>query len=47
MEEEANKETESKIEEISKIRKEKGASKVVEDLLRAILDVHPEPPSKS
>jgi V-type H+-transporting ATPase subunit G len=46
MEQEANKETESKIEEISKIGKEKG-NKVVQDLLRAVLDVHPEPPSKS
>lgn len=46
MEEEANKEAESKLEEISRTGKEKG-NKVVQDLLRAVLDVQPEPPSKS
>jgi len=46
MEEEANKETDSKLEEIKKIGKEKG-NKVVEDLLYAVLEAHPEPPSKS
>ena len=46
MEEEANKDTEKKLEEIKKIGKEKG-SKVIQDLLRAVLDAHAEPPSKS
>jgi V-type H+-transporting ATPase subunit G len=45
MEEEANKETEGKLEEIKRIGGEKG-DKVVEDLLRAVMDVHPEPPSR-
>jgi V-type H+-transporting ATPase subunit G len=46
MEEDANRETGAKLEEIKKVGKEKG-NKVVEDLLQAVMDVHPEPPSKS
>lgn len=46
MEEEANKETEKKLEEIQKVGKDKG-NKVVNDLLFAVIDVKPEPPSKS
>lgn len=46
MEEDANRETEAKLEEIKRIGKEKG-NKVVEDLLRAVMNVDPEPPSKS
>lgn len=46
MEEDANKDTEKKIAEIKKIGKEKG-SKVVDDLLNAVTQVQPVPPSKS
>ena len=46
MEEDANRETEVKLEEIKKVGKEKG-NKVIEDLLHAVIDVNPEPPSKS
>lgn len=46
MEEDANRETETKLEEIKRVGKEKG-NKVVEDLLHAVMDVDPEPPSKS
>jgi V-type H+-transporting ATPase subunit G len=46
MEEDSNKDTEKKIEEIKKIGKEKG-SKVVEDLLIAVTNVKPVPPAKS
>ena len=46
MEEDANKETEAKLEEIKKVGKEKG-NKVVEDLLHAVIDVNLKPPSKS
>ena len=46
MEEDANKDTEKKIEEIKKIGEEKG-SKVIDDLLNAVMDVKPEVPSKS
>ena len=46
MEDDANKETEQKIAEIQKIGKEKGG-KVVEDLLKAVTDVKPVPPSRA
>jgi len=46
MEEDANRETEAKIEEITKVGKEKG-NKVVEDLLQAVMNVHPGQPGKS
>ena len=46
MEEDANRETEAKIEEITKVGKEKG-NKVVEDLLHAVMNVNPGPPGKS
>lgn len=46
MEEDANRETEAKLEEIKRVGQEKG-NKVVEDLLQAVMDVNPEPPSKS
>lgn len=46
MEDDANKDTEKKIEEIKKIGNDKG-SKVVTDLLSAVTDVKPVPPSKS
>ncbi|KIW08939.1 V-type ATPase, G subunit [Verruconis gallopava] len=46
MEDDANKETTKKIEEIKKIGKERGP-KVVEDLLNAVTNVKPVPPAKS
>jgi hypothetical protein len=46
MEEDANRETESKLAEIKRVGKEKG-NKVVQDLLQAVMDVNLEPPSKS
>lgn len=46
MEEEANKDTDKKLEEIKKIGGDKG-DKVVEDLLTAVMDVRPEAPSKA
>ncbi len=45
MEDEANKDTEKKLHEIKGIGKTKG-SKVVEDLLNAVVNVVPEVPSK-
>ncbi|KAK8228953.1 V-type proton ATPase subunit G [Phyllosticta capitalensis] len=44
-EEEANKETETKLKEIKDIGSKSG-SKVVEQLLAAVTDVKPEPPAK-
>jgi V-type H+-transporting ATPase subunit G len=46
MEEDANKDTQKQIEEIKKIGKEKG-SKVVDDLLNAVTNIKPVPPTKS
>jgi V-type H+-transporting ATPase subunit G len=46
MEEDASKETDKKIAEIKSIGKSKG-SKVVDDLLKAVISVDPEPPAKS
>jgi Vacuolar (H+)-ATPase G subunit len=46
MEQDANKDTEKKLAEIKDISKSKG-SKVVNDLLSAVIDVDPEPPSKA
>ena len=43
MEEDANKDTEQKITEIKKTGKGKG-TKVVDDLLQAVMDVKPEVP---
>jgi len=43
MEEDANKDTEKKIAEIKKTRQEKG-TKVVDDLLQAVMDVKPQVP---
>jgi V-type H+-transporting ATPase subunit G len=45
MEEEANKDTERKLQEIKQIGKSKG-EKVVKDLLGALVNVKPEPPKK-
>ena len=45
MEEEANRDTERKLQEINQIGKSKG-KKVVEDLLGALVNVKPEPPKK-
>ena len=45
MEEDANKDTEKKLAEIKKLGKSKG-SKVVDDLLNAVTNVIPEPPSQ-
>jgi len=46
MEEDANKETDTKVEEIKRLGKEKG-NKVVEDLLQAVMNANPGPPGKS
>ncbi len=46
MEEDANKDAQKQIEEIKKIGKEKGP-KVVDDLLNAVTNVKPVPPTKS
>ena len=46
MEEDANRETEVKLEEIKRVGKEKG-DKVVEDLLQAVMNVNLGPPGKS
>jgi V-type H+-transporting ATPase subunit G len=43
MEEDASKETEIKLKEIQEIGKNKG-QKVVDDLLQAVVSVHPEAP---
>lgn len=45
MEEEANRDTEQKLHEINKIGNSKG-SKVVDDLLGAVVNVTAEPPKK-
>lgn len=45
MEEDANKETETKLKEIQEIGKTKG-QKVVDDLLEAVVNVHPEVPQE-
>jgi V-type H+-transporting ATPase subunit G len=45
MEEDANRDTEGKLEEINKIGKANG-KRVVEDLLGALVNVKPEPPKK-
>lgn len=45
MEDDANKDTEKQIDEIKSIGKSKG-SKVVDDLLNAVVNVIPEPPSQ-
>ena len=44
-EDEADKEAEEKMREIKEIGK-KGGSKVVDDLLKAVTDVHPEAPDR-
>lgn len=45
-EDDANKETEEKVNEIKSIGEKEG-DKVVESLLRAVTDVNPQPPEKS
>ena len=45
MEEEANRDTESKLQEIRQLGKAKG-EKVIKDLLSALVNVKPEPPKK-
>jgi V-type H+-transporting ATPase subunit G len=45
MEEEANKDTEKKLQEINQLGKSKGG-KVITDLLSAIVNVKPEPPNR-
>lgn len=46
MEDDANKDTEKKIAEIKQIGKDKG-SKVVSDLLKAVTEVKPVPPTRA
>lgn len=45
MEDDAAKDTEKKIAEIKKVKKGKG-DKVIDDLLKAVMDVKPEVPEK-